>query len=232
MIGCGRDHWDMPGVARYDGLEEWYDDFAAPSAESSCEVIESLLGAGAGACLDLGCGTGLYFDIIRSTGRTPVGVDVSADQLRRATQMGRGGLLVRSDAGTLPIRDGAVDTVTAMWVSTDVDDFATVSSEAARVLMPGGILLVYGVHPCFNGPLVEALDDGSRVIHPGYRNGGWHTTSPWWSSGGVRSRVGMRHVPLAELLNAIAGSGLHIVQALEPRAEDVPYILALVARKP
>ena len=72
---------------------------------------------------------------------------------------------------------------------------------------------------------------GSRLIHPGYRNGGWHTSSPWWTDGGVRSRVGMRHVPLAELINAVAGSGLHIVKAEEPRTEDVPYILALVARR-
>lgn len=105
------------------------------------------------------------------------------------------------------MRAGSVGTVTALWVSTVVDDFAVVSAEAARVLTPGGTLLVYGVHPCFNGPLVEGLDDGSRVIHPGYRDAGWHMSSPWWSSDGVRSRVRMRHVPLAELINAVAGVG-------------------------
>jgi SAM-dependent methyltransferase len=222
----------MPEIARYDGLDEWYDDFALPSAESSSDAIVDLLGPGTGLCLDLGCGTGLYFDIVRSTGRTPIGIDFSGDQLRRARDTGRGTLLVRSDAAALPVMDEAVDTVTALWMSTDVDNFANVASEAARVLTRGGIFLVYGVHPCFNGPLVEGLQDGSRVIHPGYRNGGWHTSSPWWSDGGVRSRVGMRHVPLAELINAVAGSGLHIVRAEEPRAEDVPYILALVARRP
>lgn len=222
----------MPEFARYDGLDEWYDDYARPSAESSSDAILGLLGPGTGLCLDLGCGTGLYFDIIRSTGRTPIGIDLSRDQLRRARDMGRGSLLARSDAAALPIMDGAVDTVTALWVSTDVDDFADVAFEAARVLAPGGIFLVYGVHPCFNGPLVESLADGSRLIHPGYRNGGWHMSSPWWTEGGVRSRVGMRHMPLAELINGFAGSGLHIVRAEEPRDEDVPYILALVARRP
>ncbi|HET9894052.1 MAG TPA: hypothetical protein VFQ44_03895 [Streptosporangiaceae bacterium] len=39
-----------------------------------------------------------------------------------------------------------------IWISTDVDDFPAVPAEAARVMAPGGTLLFYGVHPCFNGP--------------------------------------------------------------------------------
>ncbi len=219
----------MPDVARYDGLDEWYDDYAAPSAASSMEAISGMLGSGSGRCLDVGCGTGLYFETIRSTGREPIGVDFSRDQLCRAKV--RGSRLVQADAAELPFRNETFETVTALWVSTDVNDFAAVASEAARLLRSGGTFLVYGVHPCFNGPLVEAVEDGSRVIHPGYRVGGWHTSSPWWSSDGVRSRVGMRHVPLAELINAVAGSGLHIVKAEEPRSEDVPFIFALLAKK-
>lgn len=198
----------MPGTARYDGLGDWYDGFAAQSAASGSEAIAGLLGGGNGVCLDVGCGTGLYFDVIRSTGRLPIGVDLSRDQLRRAFK--RGGRLAQADAAALPFRSGAVETVTALWVSTDIDDFAAAVREAARCLMTGGTLLVYGVHPCFNGPLVESLDDGSRLIHPGYRTGAWHTSSPWWSDGGVRGRVGMRHVPLAELINAIVDAGLHL----------------------
>ncbi len=43
--------------------------------------IEALLGPGGGLCLDLGCGCGLYFAVLASTGRTVVGLDRSADQL-------------------------------------------------------------------------------------------------------------------------------------------------------
>jgi SAM-dependent methyltransferase len=42
------------------------------------------VGPGDGDCLDLGCGTGRYLAAIESTGRTVVGVDRSADQLRLA----------------------------------------------------------------------------------------------------------------------------------------------------
>lgn len=31
-----------------------------------------------------------------------------------------------------------------------------------------------------------------------------HEHSPWWSGAGVRDRVSMRHVPLAEFFNAVS----------------------------
>jgi SAM-dependent methyltransferase len=157
-------------------------------------------------------------------------MDASADQLFRARS--RSTTVVRGDAAGVPLRDGCMDDVVAFWLSTDVNDFGLVTNEAARVLKAGGRFLVYGAHPCFNGPFVENLPDGSRVIHPGYRRASWHAASPWWSDDGVRSRVGMRHVPLADLLNNIANAGLDIIQAREPRAEPVPFILALLAAKP
>lgn len=89
-------------TARYDGLDEWYDEFASPPAASSQEPIAALLPSNDGLCLDLDCGTGLYFEIIRATGRTAVGLDISADQLRRAAS--RGQLLAQADAMRLPIR--------------------------------------------------------------------------------------------------------------------------------
>jgi ubiquinone/menaquinone biosynthesis C-methylase UbiE len=40
----------------------------------------------------------------------------------------------------LPFADCTFSTVVTFWISTDVDDFAAVLSEAARVLTPGGLL--------------------------------------------------------------------------------------------
>ncbi len=90
--------------------------------------------------------------------------------------------------------------------------------------------IVFGVHPCFNGPHVENLEDGSRVAHATYRTAGWHQDAPWWGDG-VRRRVGMRHIPLAEYLNSFAASGLRIIDVEEPREEPVPFVLAVVAAK-
>lgn len=41
----------------------------------------------------------------------------------------------------------------------------------------------------------------------------------------------MFHLPLADLLNGIVDSGLHIDRVVEPREEPIPFILAIAARK-
>jgi ubiquinone/menaquinone biosynthesis C-methylase UbiE len=214
--------------ARYDGIADWYDAYNAPAAESNAVELAALLGPGEGLCLDLGCGTGQYLEAIRGTGRTPVGLDYSAGQLRLAAR--HGAPLVRADAAALPFADGVFATVAIMWISTDVDDFSAVLRAATRVLRPGGMLVFYGVHPCFNGPCVEPRDDGAVVVHPTYRKAGWHEASPWWSPNGIRSRTGMRHVPLMDLLNGFIDAGLTIDRVFEPREHPVPHIFAVRAR--
>lgn len=89
-----------------------------------------------------------------------------------------------------------------MWLSTDVDDFGAVLREVVRVMCAGGLLVFYGVHPCFNGPFVENRDDGATIVYPTYRSARWHEPAPWWGLDGIRRRTGMRHLPLAELFNA------------------------------
>jgi hypothetical protein len=55
--------------------------------------------------------------------------------------------------------------------------------------------------------------------------------APWWGQF-VRARVGMRHHPLADLLNAFAAAGLLIEHATELGDKQVPTILGIRARKP
>jgi SAM-dependent methyltransferase len=220
----------MPATkARYDGHADWYDAWNEPHAARAAPDIAALLGPGDGRCLDLGCGSGLYLDALAATGRTVVGLDRSADQLRHARHRSR--RVVQGDGAALPFSDGSFGAVAAIWISTDVDDFTAVLEEAARVLRPGGVLGFYGVHPCFNGPHVEWLDDGGIRAHPGYRLSGWHAESPWWGIY-VRRRVGMRHHPLAELLTGFISAGLLIEHVAERGDRVIPTILAIRARKP
>ena len=139
--------------ARYDGLADWYEERFVEGSEPHQPGLLELLGPGSGPCLDIGCGTGRNFESIRASGRTIVGLDFSKDQLGLARTRTDGPLL-HGDAAVLPFADESFDTAITMWISTDVDDFGAVLREAARVLRPGGILVAYGVHPCFNGPHV------------------------------------------------------------------------------
>ncbi|GAB6898731.1 class I SAM-dependent methyltransferase [Kineosporia succinea] len=218
-----------PGTARYDGQADWYAESNRDSAARRSRILARLLGPGQGPCLDLGCGPGQYLDAIRGTGRTPVGLDCSADQLRLAA--GRPYPLVRADAARLPLADSIFPTVALVWVSTDVDDFGAVVREAARVLEPGGVLVVYGAHPCFNGPAAQNEPDGRLVVHPVYRDAGWHSRAAWWKPEGLRRRVGVRHIPLADYLNAFPAAGLTIERVEEPGDEPVPIALAVRARR-
>ena len=220
----------MPSTrSRYDGHADWYDSWNQPNAERNAPDVLELLGSGDGLCLDLGCGGGLYFDVLAATGRTVVGLDRSADQLRIAR--GRSPQIVQGDAAALPFADGTFRAVATLWISTDVDDFAAVLAEASRVLAPGGRLIFYGAHPCFNGPHTQLLDDGGILAHPTYRLAGWHQEAPWWGPY-VRKRVGMRQHPLAELLNAFVSAGLVIEHVAEPGDRPIPVNLAIRARKP
>jgi SAM-dependent methyltransferase len=215
-------------IARYDGWADWYDEFNAPFAVANREQFLDIVGAGHGRCLDLGCGSGHYLDALTSTGRSVTGVDLSADQLRLARRHGRP--LVRADASRLPFASGAFGIVVGMWMSTDVDDFAGVLREVHRVLEPGGTFVFWGVHPCFNGPHIQDTDGGARIIHPTYREAGWHAEAPWWGQN-IRRKVGMRHVPLAHFLGAFISAGLTLARVVEPESAPVPYALAVVAQR-
>jgi SAM-dependent methyltransferase len=215
--------------SRYDGHADWYDSWNKPNAERNGPQIADLLGPGEGLCLDLGCGGGQYFGALAGTGRTVVGLDRSADQIRIAR--GRSRQIIRGDAAALPFADHTFPTVATILISTDVDDFAAVLAEAGRVLTPGGLLGFYGVHPCFNGPHTQWLEDGGVTAHPTYRQAGWHQESPWWGEF-VRKRVGMCHHPLADLLNTFIATGLAIEHVAELGRRPIPVILAIRARKP
>ena len=71
-------------TARYDGLADWYDARYVAGQDDHQPGLLDLLGPGAGPCLDIGCGTGRNFETIRASGRSVVGLDFSADQLRLA----------------------------------------------------------------------------------------------------------------------------------------------------
>jgi ubiquinone/menaquinone biosynthesis C-methylase UbiE len=214
--------------SRYDGWADWYDNWNGPRAARNAPELMDLLGPGAGLCLDLGCGTGLYFHVLAASGRTVVGLDRSTDQLRIASRRCR--QILQGDAAALPFADDVFPTVAALWISTDVDDFATVLAEASRVLAPGGLLVFYGAHPCFNGPHVQWMDDGGILAHPTYREAGWHEEAPWWGYN-IRRRFGMRHHPLSDLLNAFIRAGLVVERVEETGDRPVPVNLAIRAIK-
>jgi len=226
-----------PGIARYDGHAEWYEEtFSAFHTEAAESWFRECLGPGGGAvCLDVACGTGRSGRVLREADYRAVGFDISADQLRFARS--RLAAAVRADARRLPLPDASADVATGMYVHTDTEDFAAVVREVARCLRPGGRFAYLGVHPCYVGPFVYRLDerrDQTLTFTPGYGTAGWAGRA---SGDGSRigGRVGFHHKTLASFLQAFGDAGLVLSSVREftaPQGGILPWDLALLAEKP
>jgi SAM-dependent methyltransferase len=218
-----------PGAA-YDEIADWYEGEFLPRTTPDDPIgidrsLRELLGRGDGACLEIGCGTGVHAASVRALGWTPLGVDVSAGMLRHA----RGRLAcARADAERLPVKDGSVDAVVAVMVHTDMPGYPAALREAARVLRPGGVLVHVGVHPCFCGGFADRTDPDAVVVRPGYVDGHW--TKESWTDRGIRDKVGASHYPLAELLNAVVDAGM-VVERFAESGRPTPTVLALRATR-
>ncbi len=62
-----------------------------------------------------------------------------------------------------------------LLVQSDVDDYAAVVHEVARVVVPGGVIVHVGVHPCFVGHHVESVtrSEDRPTLVSGYRDATW-----------------------------------------------------------
>ena len=211
--------------AAYDGWADWYEDYLAHDGyRIAAETLLDLLGPGAGRCLDYGCGVGHQLPMIASAGWTPFGFDLSRDMLRRAAP--RSATLAQADASRFPYASSSFDAVTTSLTHTDVDDVTPVFTEAARVLRPGGRYATVAVHPCFAGPTARWTDDGGVVVAPGYRS-----TERRFVGSGVRQRVGVRHVPLGELLSKLVAAGFAIERVVETGPIATPMWLGIAATR-
>lgn len=97
--------------------------------------------------LDLACGQGRHSRALSGRARL-VGLDRSGAYLELAR--GAGASLVRADLRRLPFRDGAFDAAFSWYASLFMwDEAANLAAlgEAARVLRPGGRLLVHHANP-------------------------------------------------------------------------------------
>jgi SAM-dependent methyltransferase len=151
------------------------------------EVIARLLRLGPrDRVLDLACGHGRHAWPLAGRVGALVGVERSGAYLRRATSRPaptRSPCFVRGDLRALPLRDGSFDALYSWYASLFMfDDAANEAAlaEAARVLRPGGRLLVHHGNPL-------GLEDGvpatARRDLPG--GGLLEEVSTWDGAAGV-----------------------------------------------
>ena len=118
-------------------------------AENAVRSLETVPHRAGEKYLDVGCGNGAAALLVARTSRLEVtGVDVDPEQIRaarEASQESEGGPAVRfevADATRLPFEDETFDIVASFKTMHHVPEWKQALTEMARVLKPGGRLIV------------------------------------------------------------------------------------------
>ena len=134
-------------VARgYDRIADRYLAWSAlrPSAARlrALQLAEALIPAGADV-LELGCGAGIPMTARLATGRTLTGVDVSAEQLRRARRNVPRAAFIQADLIELERPAASLDAVVAFYSLTHVprERLPDLFERITAWLRPGGVFI-------------------------------------------------------------------------------------------
>ena len=101
----------------------------------------------AGEVLDAACGTGRWASYLAGRGHTVVGVDRSPAMLDLARAKLPDARFELGDLADLPLPDASVDAAVCALALVHVADPAAAIGELARVVRPGGRLVISDVHP-------------------------------------------------------------------------------------
>ena len=131
----------------YDVLEPWYAHLYARLHAILDTALAADGGAGTGRALDAGCGHGWQAGALARLGYRTHGVDLAGALLAVARRRQPAVCFARADIAALPYPAGAFDAVSCCGSTLSfVQDPDAVLGELARVLRPGGRLLLECEH--------------------------------------------------------------------------------------
>lgn len=137
-----------------ENAEEWgrIRSLYIPEAEVEIGILKLLGDETFGTLLDIGTGTGRILDVLSDRYEEGIGIDLSHEMLGVARanieKAGLANAYVRfGDLYALPFENDSVDLVTIHHVLHFLEDPLVALAEAARVLRPGGKLLIVDFAP-------------------------------------------------------------------------------------
>jgi SAM-dependent methyltransferase len=234
----------VDGVGRWDAGAAWWQREYTDGADVEYEeqiiplVVEHLRGTR--RVLDVGCGEGQVARQLAAADVEVIGLDPSGPQIARAHDRGGGPTYARAAAEQLPVADGTVDAVLACLSFEHVTDLPAAVREIARVLVPGGRLLLLVGHPLLQAPGSGWIDD--KILDERYwRIGEYlreHSLVDEVAPGVAFEFI---HRPVHVYLNTLASCGLLVDHMDEPapptalldeiwgypEADTIPRILVL-----
>lgn len=229
--------------ARHAGW--WREHFTeGADAEYTEQIVPLVLARAHGArrVLDLGCGEGQIARRLAGEGAEVLGLDPTEALLEAARGRAGGPAYVRGRAEAIPLAPASVDLVVMTLVLEHLDPIEPVLAEVARVLEPGGRMLVVMNHPLVQTPgscWVDDADFGDQYWRLG----------PYLPERVVDEEVApgvsipFVYRPLGRYVDALGTAGMAVVDMAEPPpapsamrhlggfrdAATIPRVLALVA---
>lgn len=177
-LGPGIDVPVIPTAEAYDGWAPAYDAPRNLMLEREQELVWPILdGLPVGVALDVACGTGRHAAHLAGLGHRVIGTDVSPAMLEVARAKLPDAELHLADMRELPVPDDHVDTVVTGLAISHVPDLAPVFAEFARVLRPGGHLVVSDARGPMEGARLYPMVFEDREGKPGFMRSWMHSTS-------------------------------------------------------
>ena len=170
-------------AAQWDGIRSLH----VADSEVEAAIVRALGTQPVGDLLDIGTGTGRIIEVLGPAATSAIGIDRSPEMLRLARgKLEAAGLahaeVRHADMYALPRSDHSADTVILHQVLHFADAPAAALAEAARVLRPGGRLLVVDFAPHDR----EEMRADHAHVRLGFADA---LVCDWLTAAGLRARV-------------------------------------------
>jgi SAM-dependent methyltransferase len=170
-------------------------------------ILVELMPKQVGRAMDLGCGEGQGMRLI---GNSVFGCDLSHDLLVQANS---GGRVARTKLPDLRwLKQASLDTAYSVYLLDLIEDHETFFVEVARVMKPGGSLVIVINHPAYTAPGSAPLADMEGEIL--WRWGSYFSLGSSTEPAGP-GEVRFFHRPMAELLSGAAIAGWKLDAMIE-----------------
>jgi malonyl-CoA O-methyltransferase len=180
----------------------------------STEILAILPDLSGAQVADLGCGTGRHALTLARLGAASVtGIDLVPEMLKVASRKAhRAEMEIRWTqgdlTGTLPISDGAFDVAVCPLVLSFLPEVRPAFAEMARILRPGGALVVSDYHPHGLHAARAASAAAGRRDHAPYLR--------FTTADGAECRIAQTPHRISDLFAAARAAGLILEHVAEP----------------